>query len=83
MIYIVTIFMVTMQGGSYFPNITNKVKKKSLDLVFRSHFFITIHCNYGGNLCILISYKHNSYHYMLLSQSRVTSLKSACYFNML
>ena len=28
MIYIVTIFMVTMQGGSQF-NITNKVKRKT------------------------------------------------------
>ena len=28
MIYIVTIFMVTMQVGSYLPNVTNKVKKK-------------------------------------------------------
>ena len=28
MIYIVTIFMVTMQVGSQFPNITNKVKMK-------------------------------------------------------
>ena len=29
MIYIVTIFMVTMQVGSQFPNKTNKVKKKT------------------------------------------------------
>ena len=29
MIYIVTIFMVTMQVGLYFPNITNKVKNKT------------------------------------------------------
>ena len=30
MIYIITIFMVTMQVGSYFPNITNKLKKEYL-----------------------------------------------------
>ena len=37
MIYILTIFMVTMQVGSQFPNITYRLKKKKcVDLVFRT-----------------------------------------------
>ena len=39
MIYIVTIFMLTIQVGSQFPNITNKVKRKCMELVFPSKKF--------------------------------------------
>ena len=40
------IFMVTMQVGSYFPNITNKVKKKKcVELVFCSKFLLLCYVN--------------------------------------
>ena len=42
MIHIVTIFMVTMQGGSWSPNKTNKVKKKTGGSKFRFSFTIPI-----------------------------------------
>ena len=38
-IYIVTIFMVTIQVGSYFPNMTNKVKKKKFGPCISNEMF--------------------------------------------
>ena len=39
MIYIVAIFMVTMKVGSWFPNMTNKVREKNyVDLVFHMKY---------------------------------------------
>ena len=40
MIYIVTIFMVTMQGGSSFHNINNEVKKNTYGYCVSFEIFI-------------------------------------------
>ena len=64
MIYIVTVFMVIMKGGSRFSNITEEVKRKHVTLIIINLHLKTITTrfsgrqNYHGFKCCPINYSN-------------------------